>query len=495
MKKYISLIIVLVMILAMCLPVYADEVPTSSAQPTGLVLEGNSIIAVDSFNKQIVKGDGINWTVIAGKLSSAGASGEPIGLYKDGVADEAYFKSPYAIVPIMKGYAISDTEANVIRYFADGRVQTLVNAESGLLMPTGLAAGDGKLYIADTGNDRIVVMDENGKLSVLARDITDPTGLSYADGVLYICETGKNRILSITDGKIAVVCGRAIEDEDGEHTGGYVNGLAAVAQFDHPQAVLKTADALYIADTGNMVIRVLRDGRVTTVAEPSNFGYKLTDPRDMAFADRKLYIADPFYPQILTCSIAANTFSDVKAGEWYKDAVNKASQYWLIAGYPDGTFKPQQGVTRAEFLTMLSRTQHFMDGGIVINGKTELSDVESGKWYYKTIGWADANGYLENLPGISEGKALPNQAITRDEFALVVYNYAVKSNLLVKEASAKKIAEFKDSSDVQFKDAMQWAVRFGLITGFEDNTLRPQGLITRAQAAAILSRFIESAGF
>jgi sugar lactone lactonase YvrE len=402
MKKLLILVLTAVLLFSMAVPAFAEN-EELSVRPSGICVDGGQFLITDVFNKQILRGSGQSWTVVAGKKSEAGASGEPLGIYKDGPAGEAYFMSPWAIVGFMGGYAISDPEADVVRFLSGGTVQTLITKTAGLDHPTGLATDGELLYVADSGNDRVVAMDKKGAVKVVVSNLGGPTGLAWDDGVLYICETDKNRIVSFKDGKVELVAGKAIADGD-EYQGGYVNGKTSVAEFDHPVGILANDGTIYVSDTGNLAVRQIKDGRVTTLADSGDVGYKASYPRGLALSGTDLIVADVFFPYPVAISTLPITFSDVAADSPDAEAVSKAVNYRLINGFEDGSFRPDAYVTRAQFVTMLSRAQLFMDGQAVIDGDAVFTDVPEGSWFEKPVNWAAAEGYM--LGRVKEGKRI-----------------------------------------------------------------------------------------
>ena len=430
MKRSIAILICAALIMCLSVPALAADAPTS-VRPSGICEAGDgSYIITDVFNKQVLKGNGTSWTVIAGKLAPAGASGEPNGLYIDGKADEAYFSLPWDVVPFMDGYAVSDAEANVVRYVAGGTVQTLITTKGGLNYPTGLATDGENLYVADSGNDRIVKMDKNGSLSVYASKISGPTGICWSDGALYVCETDKNRVLCVTEGKVSIVAGTAIADGD-EYEGGYVNGSADAALFDHPMGVIAKDDVIYVSDTGNMAIRKISAGMVTTIIDASDVGYKAAEPRGLAFNGADLVIADVYYPYPVAMSTVQTNFVDVKADDPALPVMQKAAQYRIIQGWPDPKtgelrFMADTPVTRAQFVTMLSRAQLFIDGQTVISGANVYTDVKGTEWFANAINWATDAGYMLGKLRYGERVADPGSLLKPEEIDLFLDRFAAK---------------------------------------------------------------------
>ncbi len=429
MKKTISLIICIVMVLCFSVPAAAADV-LGAMRPSGICPSGDGgFVITDLFNKQVLKGSAGSWTVIAGRIAPAGASGEPAPIYKDAAASEAYFTLPWAVVPFMDGYAVSDSDADVVRYVAGGIVQTLVTKQGGLKHPTGLATDGENLYISDTANDRIVVMAPNGALSVAASGTIGPTGLCFADGTLYVCETGRNRILSVKDGSVSVVAGIARADGS-EYAGGYVNGPVSKAEFDHPVGIAADGGRLYVSDPGNLAIRVIENGRVTTLTESVPGSYTVEQPRGLAVAGGALYAADLMDPDITVIQLSDgfDAQSGGKQAVSYDAAtasmIEEAHRCGIVRGYPGGAFAGEDLLTRAQFATILANMQHFMDGQVVIDGDRVFPDVAKDAWYAKAVNWAAAEGYILGRPADGGNIADPDSAITLAEMTLVLNRFA-----------------------------------------------------------------------
>jgi hypothetical protein len=123
------------------------------------------------------------------------------------------------------------------------------------------------------------------------------------------------------------------------------------------------------------------------------------------------------------------------------------------------------------------------------DGGTEFSDVPAGQWYSDAVAWAAANGIVT---GVGDNKFAPDEYITREQFATVLFRFAKEQWSVDGEAGA--LAAFIDANDISSwaVDAMKWAVSGGLIGGVGDGKISPRGEATRAEAAALLRRYIEN---
>ena len=161
------------------------------------------------------------------------------------------------------------------------------------------------------------------------------------------------------------------------------------------------------------------------------------------------------------------------------DDLNKEDHYQYLIGYPDGTFAPNRGMTRAEVATMFTRL--LKDRPVKGKAyKVALSDVHAGDWYANTVGYALEKGIVSGYP---DGSFKPNQAITRAEFASI----------------ASRFADLTESKDLSFSDldasywgykAIRLAASNGWISGYPDNTFRPEQAITRAEVTSITNRML-----
>ena len=119
---------------------------------------------------------------------------------------------------------------------------------------------------------------------------------------------------------------------------------------------------------------------------------------------------------------------------------------------------------------------------------TVFSDVAATDWFCGAVGWAYENGIVSGY-GARFG---PMDAVTRQDFAVMLYNYAKAAGYDV--SASAELNGFPDAGDMAnyALDAMCWAVGAGLIEGMPDGTLNPRGNATRAQVAAIITRFVRN---
>lgn len=178
------------------------------------------------------------------------------------------------------------------------------------------------------------------------------------------------------------------------------------------------------------------------------------------------------------------SFADVPASAWYCDAVEYVYENGLMSGVSGGRFAPNDTLTRA----MLVQTLYAMEGRPAA-ASAGFADVASGDWYASAVNWAAANGVVS---GVSETGFGPNNALTREQLALILYRFAQYKGYDVTGTS--DLAAYADGSSVSgwAAEAMGWAVDAGLISGVGGNQIAPTGTASRAQVAQILMNFCEN---
>ena len=175
-------------------------------------------------------------------------------------------------------------------------------------------------------------------------------------------------------------------------------------------------------------------------------------------------------------------FVDVTEDKWYYDAVAYVYQQGIMVGMSETTFEPNTTVNRAQVVQML----YNLEGQPQVSGDSGFSDIWDGQWYAKAVAWASAN---DVVVGYEDGTFRPTRAVTREEFAQILYNYA-KCKGYGLSVSAD-LGKFPDSGQVSSwaETALGWANGNGLINGHDDGRLDPKGSTIRAQAASILMNF------
>ena len=187
---------------------------------------------------------------------------------------------------------------------------------------------------------------------------------------------------------------------------------------------------------------------------------------------------------VLAAQEAGLPFTDVKESDWFYGSVEWAWRSGLMNGTAEGVFSPKTSTSRAMIVTLLYR----LAGSPEAPKGSPFGDVSQSAWYAGPVAWAAWNGLVT---GYSASVFAPNEPITREQFAAILYRYAQFRGLVVSPGGS--LSGFSDGGKVSAyaRDAMSWANAQGLITGTGNGILDPKGQATRAQAAAILQRFTE----
>jgi uncharacterized repeat protein (TIGR02543 family) len=181
----------------------------------------------------------------------------------------------------------------------------------------------------------------------------------------------------------------------------------------------------------------------------------------------------------------SSTYTDVPVNSWYTNAVDYVTAKGLMNGVSEGAFDPLGTLSRGMLATILWR----LEGSPATTSESIFPDVASGRWYSDAIVWATAEGIVK---GYSNGNFGPNDPVTREQFAAIMYRYAAtKSYDVSKSASLSEYVDQKTVSNWAL-DSMRWANATGLIVGTPASTLVPTRNANRAQAATILMRFCEN---
>lgn len=178
-----------------------------------------------------------------------------------------------------------------------------------------------------------------------------------------------------------------------------------------------------------------------------------------------------------------NDFTDVSKDAWYGDAVDFVAGRELFSGVGENCFAPEETLSRGMFITALYR----LEEPEVQTLDLPFTDVPTGAWYEKAAVWGNLTGIAG---GDGDGAFRPDDAVTREELAAMLYRYGKMLNLST--GGRDSLTAFADGSDISdwAQDAVAWAVDSGIINGDASGNLAPQSTATRAEAAAMIQRFI-----
>lgn len=174
-------------------------------------------------------------------------------------------------------------------------------------------------------------------------------------------------------------------------------------------------------------------------------------------------------------------FTDVPEGQWYYDDVRFVVEHKLFQGRSDTLFAPGDTMERGMMTTVL----HRLAGEPAVDYAPAFTDIPDGLWYTKGTIWCARMGIVN---GVGDGLFAPGDTVTRQQIAVMLYNYAVKTGRSPSERGG--LSDFPDAGSVApwAGDAMSWAVGAGILSGSDGKLLPGEGA-QRAQVAAMLHRF------
>ena len=298
-----------------------DGMATQFNLPLGIASgPDGEILVADTFNSLIRTID-VNWLVSTLNLHfpEHDASGFPIGHHIDREIAGAFFNRPSGFAESRGWVFVADTHNHSIRVIIGDRVYTMAGAfyygfadgarlEARFSYPSAVAVCQrGYVYVADTGNHAIRRIDHLGNVTTIAGTpgeygylngeaasamFDSPTGLVFCDdGRLFIADTGNHVIRVIEDGVVSTFAGSrtTLEGEDNDEwddlpIGGFLDGDASEALFNRPMGLALWGDVLFVADSGNHVARAVVEGAgVITIAGMGYPGHMDGDFADAAF--------------------------------------------------------------------------------------------------------------------------------------------------------------------------------------------------------------------
>ena len=233
-------------------------------------------------------------------------------------------------------------------------------------------------------------------------------------------------------------------------------------------------------DEGFVVDKVTvtdRNGDAVEVTAGEDGSYHFTQPWG------KVTIEVTFTEEAETpATDVSEIFADIAPDAWYTDAVQYAYDNGLMTGTAEDTFAPNATTTRGMIVAILHRLE-----GEPAAQDAGFSDVADGSWYASAVAWAKETGIVN---GYSDSTFGPNDAITREQMAAILMNYAEYKGQDI--TASADLSGYADADDISAwaEDALAWANAEGLINGMSDDELAPQGNATRAQVAAIFQRFL-----
>lgn len=378
--------------------------------------------------------------------------------------------------------------------------------------------------------ETISVLKTNGKTyavvglermgGIVVYDITNPAKASYAD---YLNVRGFSEVVTdlsrLGDLGPEGICTIPAENSPTGNAmilvANEVSGTVTVAQIEKtasnegpsssPSAPTSYAVNLADMDNGTVVSssKSASKGSTVTLTATPDEGYELADLTVTDKSGKELPLTqkgDGVYTFTMPASkvtvsavfqeievpVSQLPFTDVAEKDWFYEGINFVYTNGIMNGMTATTFGPSVSTTRGMVVAMLWRMEDQPQAG----SGAGFADVKEGAYYAQAIDWAAENGIVN---GTSDTTFAPDQAVTRQQLAAILYRYSqYKGYDVTAQGDLTTFGDWEQVSDYAV-EAMEWAVGSSLIQGIDDN-LVPGGSATRAQLATIFSRFITNFG-
>lgn len=358
-----------------------------------------------------------------------------------------------------------DDDFSVDSVFADAKENIKYNIGNDLdNLWNGLVGGAGASVTPIAGTSGAWL---EGSGTVTMNSLSDE--VSLADSEISVTARGTNARFALADGiDSATVSGSgnlALNCIAGDVTVAF-NGTAA-----NGVTLARSGDSVTISGASGGSVVVSENGATTTTTT-------ITPGQDVSVTLDGNINEEPDTPA------GDMPFTDVRTSDWFYDPVKYVYEEGLMTGTGATAFAPNVTTTRAMIVSILYR----LEGGPAVSGNSSpFNDVHTSDWYYDAVRWAERTGVVG---GVGDGRFAPNTAITREQLAAMLMNYA---NYKHQNVSARAdLSRYSDADRVSAwaEDAVAWANAEGYISGMTATTIAPQGSATRAQVAAILQRYL-----
>ena len=178
-------------------------------------------------------------------------------------------------------------------------------------------------------------------------------------------------------------------------------------------------------------------------------------------------------------------FVDVVLSDWFYEAVANVYKNGLMSGISTTVFAPRMVTSRGMIVTILYR----LSGSTIVSDPATFTDVAKNQWYTDAITWAAANNIVN---GYGNGMFGPNDSITREQMATILYRYAqYKGYTTTINQNLSNFTDGDSASDWAV-EALEWAVSQGVMAGKGGNMLDPTGTATRAEVAQMFFNYLTS---
>lgn len=264
------------------------------------------------------------------------------------------------------------------------------------------------------------------------------------------------------------------------------------AQVDYipaaaPELTLTDGVLTMTSATSGAAIRYTTDGSAPTESSTVYAGSIPAVPGTTYCARAYAPSFDPSAVTMLTYGARGSVLRDVAVDDWYYETCDRAVAEGLIAGVAPEVFAPNQALSRAMLVAILYR----MEGEPAGEQSCAYTDVNAQGYYYPALCWATA---LDIVSGYPDGTFAPNAGITRQELCSVLMRYLQAIGKLPAETPEDALSRYADGGTVSAwaRDAVNTMCALGVVAGYPDNTVRPSGGATRAEAVALLLRAVDA---
>ncbi len=383
---------------------------------------------------------------------------------------------------------------NTLEIMASNKEAVTFTGVTGVTVPyTGrpVTGYTGELVIKDSGGGTVtpdLEISYTGRLETSYKGTQPPTGVGTYSVIFRVADTDPKYIGRLAvNFEITKAQGGGDDSGNSGGSGGYApptykpdvskpgagGGTPTVTPSNPKQGDTVTVKPK--PDEGYKVDKVTvtdKNGKPVNVAAKPDGTYTFTQP------DGKVKIEVTYQPIDRPWS---NPFADVSEGSWYYAAVRFVQEQGLMNGYSDGRFGPNDTLSRAQLAQILFNKEGRPGADYLL----DFSDVADEAWYAEAVRWAASRGIVG---GYGNGTFGPNNPITREQLAVMLWRYSGSP------AATSKELHFNDEAEISgfALEALRWAVENGILNGYGDRRLGPQGQATRAQVAQMLKNFIEN---
>jgi len=384
---------------------------------------------------------------------------------------------------------------------------------NGKVVWTGYDIGKREIHLYDIAGD---------STEVITSTLTNPTGLKF-DGQtaawidfrnggndLYVYNSGRekqvssgqdiNFLLAVDNGRVAYAqkdngyyqvklynpatgATETLTSGAGDHLPVAMSGNNLLVSSDSGLALWDTATGNHTSlDLGNVNLdQLLLQGNQIITIKGVNITKQPLPSMPTGSTNKNATLAELQTLAPAEVLIKPSAFTDLN-GHWCAGEVQVLVAHGIVNGFSDNTFRPEQKITRAEFVSLLANCDR---ASIQAQDSQGFADVPAGHWAAAAIETARRNGWVGGYPG---NKFMPGKTITREEMTAMLIRYSGAET----EPGAGHLAGFTDRNDISpwAEDALNTAVSMGLISGY-NNRLNPGAETTRAEACVILYRLLE----